>query len=295
MHSQSLPTNLEWHMSGPLRHYLTESKSVTGLCDMALCRQPAGDMSDPPLAEFVLIEIQTAGIRSITDFGAGRSRDVVPAKSFALIAPSVATKILVDDPHTIRTLSFARGHIAKTLQDCGASRFLNDFGSLHRGYFKSQLLSGVLESMWSAASIPDDTARLFLESALQLVGYELAQLGGATPPRRVGGLTAWQTRRVIEAIDAAGGLSLSLDQLAELAGLSPFHFCRAFKVSLGLSPHQFQMVRRIDRARVLLSDTKKSITEIALDTGYDSSQALARAFRREVGVSPNEYRAILRS
>ncbi len=83
---------------------------------------------------------------------------------------------------------------------------------------------------------------------------------------------------------------VTLAELAALTGLSTFHFARAFKKSTGLPPHAYLRALRRDKAQRLLEETALSITEIAFEVGYESGQALARAFRRETGVSPGEYR-----
>ncbi|NJS15771.1 MAG: helix-turn-helix transcriptional regulator, partial [Sphingopyxis sp.] len=77
---------------------------------------------------------------------------------------------------------------------------------------------------------------------------------------------------------------------ASLAGLSPFHFARAFKQTIGVPPHRYQLNARIAKAKALLEVSDATVTTIAFEVGYESSQALARVFRREVGISPSNYR-----
>jgi len=84
----------------------------------------------------------------------------------------------------------------------------------------------------------------------------------------------------------------SPDELAQLVNLSRFHFCTAFRVSVGRSPREWLIDRRIERARELLADPTLSITEIALATGYTSSAFGAR-FRQRVGMTPSEFRRTL--
>jgi AraC family transcriptional regulator len=105
-----------------------------------------------------------------------------------------------------------------------------------------------------------------------------------------GRLAAWQVRRVTELLAADPAAEHSLAALALQVGLSTFHFARAFKKSLGVPPHQYQMQLRIERAQTLLADTRQSITEIAHSVGYESSQGLARAFHSQIGCTPSEFR-----
>jgi methylphosphotriester-DNA--protein-cysteine methyltransferase len=98
---------------------------------------------------------------------------------------------------------------------------------------------------------------------------------------------------------SGAALNSSLNMPERMSGLNswrPWLDCRpsispgAFKQSTGVPPHRYQLNLRIARARALLESTDTAVTEIAFDVGYESSQALARLFRREVGLSPSDYR-----
>lgn len=106
-----------------------------------------------------------------------------------------------------------------------------------------------------------------------------------------GGLAPASLSKVIEKIDEDLALDLSLSQLAELAGLSIPHFCRAFKQTLGSSPYAFVVRRRIERAKEFLRHSSMPVTEIALACGFSSSSHFSNAFRREVGMTPSAHRA----
>lgn len=110
-----------------------------------------------------------------------------------------------------------------------------------------------------------------------------------------GGLAPWQVRRTTEFMQANLGRGVALRELAELVGLSPFHFARAFKQSVGDPPHRYLARRRIERACELLSATNLSVIEIAAQLGYEAPGALSRMFRREIGLSPSDYRRRARS
>jgi AraC family transcriptional regulator len=84
---------------------------------------------------------------------------------------------------------------------------------------------------------------------------------------------------------------LTISELARSAGLSDFHFCRAFRVATGVSAHQFQLALRVEKAQGLLRRTPLTIAEIAAQVGYEDASHLSRLFRRATGVSPSRYRA----
>jgi len=103
-------------------------------------------------------------------------------------------------------------------------------------------------------------------------------------------LAAPSLNRVIEKIDADLTADLSLGQLAALAGLSVPHFCRAFKQSLGCPPHAFIVRRRLERAKEYLRLSSMPITDVALSCGFSSSSHFANTFRRETGMTPQDFR-----
>ena len=83
---------------------------------------------------------------------------------------------------------------------------------------------------------------------------------------------------------------LKLDRLAAQAGLSKFHFHRLFKRAMGVSPSRYHINLRMNLARRVLRETKKSVVDVALDVGYANPSHLAKLFRRETGLSPSDYR-----
>jgi AraC family transcriptional regulator len=88
---------------------------------------------------------------------------------------------------------------------------------------------------------------------------------------------------------------ISLDELATEAQLSPYHFARMFKQSVGVPPRVYLTVLRIEKACELLEKTDLSVTEIALEVGYSSNQVLARVFLQHQHMSPTDYRRTVRN
>jgi AraC family transcriptional regulator len=82
----------------------------------------------------------------------------------------------------------------------------------------------------------------------------------------------------------------NLDRLAAQAGLSKLYFNHLFKSAVGMSPSHYHINLRMDEAKRLLRETKKSVVEVALDVGYANLSHFAQLFRRETGLSPSDYR-----
>ncbi len=87
---------------------------------------------------------------------------------------------------------------------------------------------------------------------------------------------------------------ITLDEIAAEAHLSPFHFARMFKHSLGVPPRVYLTRLRVEKACELLEHTELSVTEIALEVGYSSNQVLARVFTKHQKISPTDYRRAVR-
>jgi AraC family transcriptional regulator len=105
-----------------------------------------------------------------------------------------------------------------------------------------------------------------------------------------GGLPAWQQKRVAEFIDTHLAEVISLATLAELVGLSVYHFARAFRRSFGTPPHRYHMARRMDRARALLQRPALSVTQIGIQLGFRETSSFTRGFRKFTGLTPTDYR-----
>ncbi len=105
-----------------------------------------------------------------------------------------------------------------------------------------------------------------------------------------GGLSPKVLCRAIERLRSDSNADVSLAALASDAGLSRFHFCRAFKGSTGLSPYAWLRQHQLEQAMNMLRDTDDSIVSIAAALGYSSQTAFAAAFRKLTGETPTGWR-----
>jgi AraC family transcriptional regulator len=139
--------------------------------------------------------------------------------------------------------------------------------------------------------------RLFRQQLTELLATRLlaAHTGSPATFRPVmGGLSPKVLGRAIERLRSDNDADVSLAALAADAGLSRFHFCRAFKESTGLSPHAWLRQHQLDQAMKMLRDTDDSIVLIAAALGYSSQTAFAAAFRKLTGESPSDWRRRMR-
>ena len=112
----------------------------------------------------------------------------------------------------------------------------------------------------------------------------------AGPARRDYRLTERQLRRVREFIDQNIDSDIRLGAMASACGVSPDYFLRMFKSTVGVSPYQYLLNQRVERAKIFLSDQTCSLAEVALRCGFSHQEHLSRIFRRFTGVAPGRYR-----
>jgi AraC family transcriptional regulator len=139
--------------------------------------------------------------------------------------------------------------------------------------------------------------RLAAESLANLLAVHLIR--SASGPRRPAGrsdgaLPPRKLRAVVEYIEEHLDASPTLEQLAAVAHLSAYHFARQFKTANGLPPHQYVILRRVERAKRLLREGDLSLAEVAASTGFTDQSKFSHTFKRVVGVSPRHFRRFAR-
>jgi AraC family transcriptional regulator len=135
---------------------------------------------------------------------------------------------------------------------------------------------------------------LYVDSLAQMIAAHLAR-NHSSRSRRVhtpaaDQISGWRMRRLAEFIEENLASDLTLQALAEQIQLSPIYLIRTFKAAVGVSPHQYVLQRRLERAKALLQSTDLPLAEVALRSGFYSQSHLSNWFRRSVGVSPAAYR-----
>jgi AraC family transcriptional regulator len=154
--------------------------------------------------------------------------------------------------------------------------------------------------MLSAADALEGSAALdtlFRHQLTDLLSTRLLAAHAGSPATfqpAAGGLSPTVLRRAIERLRSDSDADVSLAALAADAGLSRFHFCRAFRESTGLSPHAWLRQHRLEQAMKMLRDTDESVVSVAAALGYASQSAFAAAFRKLTGETPSDWRRRMR-
>jgi AraC family transcriptional regulator len=161
-----------------------------------------------------------------------------------------------------------------------------------RGFSQDLLLHQTLERLLSEIKSRPNVNRLYTESLIIQLSTHLVRRYSQFPDPGFlpSGLTPSRLRLVIEFINAQIDQEIGLAQLAQVAGVSPFYFCREFKRSIGFPPHHYVMQRRVELSKRLLESTKKSITDISAELGFPTPSHFAATFRKLLGLTPTHYR-----
>ena len=138
------------------------------------------------------------------------------------------------------------------------------------------------------------TGSAYAEALSVALASRVASLCASAPgdERRTAMLSAKQLARITDHVARNVSDDLTIDRLAALVNMSPFHFARCFKHATRMTPHQFVTRERILRARKLLTSTDQSIGAIAMSLGFSSQSHFADVYRRVTGSTPRRDRGV---
>ena len=291
---QAYPSFSQWYCEGRQASYVRARKSPGGVLELLEVARPAGDMSRPAISDIVLYQDMLGGSRVSGDLGGGQF-DVMGRKgSFCLAAPDFATTAVMEESHHLRSLAFPRAQWQAILDEASDGTFSFDTMCVYGRLFDSPALRSAFRNLWSLCEDEGAPSRLLAQAAGCEILAELCRFGGAPITPVKGGLAPWAERRSLELMRARLSEDISLDELAAEAQLSPFHFARMFKQSVGVPPRIYLTQLRIEKACELLEKTDLPVTEIAFEVGYSSNQVLARVFLKHQRMSPSDYRRAVR-
>lgn len=158
---------------------------------------------------------------------------------------------------------------------------------------RDAVLSGLLTGLLSELTAGYPPSGNFVRGIAQSLAIHLVRHHAEAGPsaRKTGEqLPAFRLRQAVSAMLTRLDQPFDLDEMAHAAGMSRFHFSRAFRNSMGQSPSVWFATQRILRAKQLLRETDRTILDISLQLGYGSPSHFAHVFRRETGVTPRDYR-----
>lgn len=163
---------------------------------------------------------------------------------------------------------------------------------MHRGQ-KDPLIREILFALRAELEAGFPSGRLYGEAmGIALAVHLLKQYSTlkSSPKDYEDGLSQHKLSQVLEYIQIYLDQDIKLEDLSECVGMSQYYFSRLFKQSMGVSPYQFVLQQRIERAKQLLQQKDLAIAEIALLSGFKNQSHLTTLFRKFTGVTPRVFR-----
>ncbi len=130
---------------------------------------------------------------------------------------------------------------------------------------------------------------------LETLDADSSGMRSQLPRRSRGTLAPWQINRVRAYVEERISSPIALDELARIAKLSTSYFSAAFKTTMGIPPHNYIVIRRVEFAKYRMLNSDAPLCEIALDCGLADQAHLSRIFRRVTGTTPSAWRRALNS
>ena len=200
-------------------------------------------------------------------------------------------RLLLDQPYHALHFHIPRAAFDAIAVECNAAP-VGDLDHQPGVGFHDPTIASLGASILSDTREASHRSQLFADHLTLAVATHVAsRYGGMAPMSRNarGGLAPWQTRRAKEILAANLDGGVSLAEVARQCGLSIGHFSRAFRQSLGTTPHQWLVQRRLDAAKELIRSWMP-LSNVALSCGFADQSHLTRVFTREVGASPAAWR-----
>jgi AraC family transcriptional regulator len=200
----------------------------------------------------------------------------------------------LDKPYHVLFFYLPRGALDAIADDSDARR-IGDLNHKPVG-IDDDTIASLGRALLPALSHPDRASQLFVEHVLLGLGIHVAQTYGGMQPLSTpirGGLAAWQVRRAKEILSAHLDGRMQLREVAQACGLSVSYFSRAFRRSVGVTPHNWLLTLRVEVAKQKLREGRLSLRDVALACGFADQSHLTQVFTRSVGVSPGAWRRAL--
>lgn len=282
----------EWaeNLSGP-----ADLSSDRGNWSTALLRHwtnTSPEMDQPPLDHHYVVQHLGGAKRVERRLDGAPLSTIVECGALTIVPAGTQFKW-----HTHGPIEFAHLYISPVLLARTALRFdrANELSLIDRVGCRDPLLESLYKAMLVEIRQPHPATALYLDSLLEsfllklLIEHTSASL---CVPNLRETLPPFRFKRVIDFVEENLGKQLTLADIALVAGGSVFHFCRAFKNAAGVTPYQYVLRRRTERAKLILTTTDLPLAEIASACGFHDTASFSRTFSHLVGTTPIRYRRL---
>jgi AraC family transcriptional regulator len=255
-----------------------------------ICLNP-GELPRHCHSEHAILISLTEGCRGefTTASGLGM-RGAQTRGSISVLPSGLEHTAIIETPSEHLALYLDQKLISRAASDAGLS------GSLEiaeRYTHRDPIISNVGMALLAEVDSQGLSGRLYAESLANVLAVHLLRYYTNENVERLrfhGGLSGPKLRQVTDFIAANYANDIKLAKLAQVAGMSNFHFAREFKRTTGTTPHQSLIKFRVERAKTLLTENKLPLVEVGLRSGFSHQSHFTRLFRRITGTTPHLYR-----
>lgn len=257
---------------------------------------PAGELAEHQHSEHVAMISLTEGARAAIRTASGTQISGTQHRGNVCVLPSgLAHTARLDAPSEYLTM-----YLDPLIVRRAASESLRsgNFEVIERCSPSDDVISSIGMALFGELESEGLSGRLYAESLANLLAVHLLRhytTSGSQPQRATGGLSAQKLKHVMDFVAENYSSDVRLAELANVAGMSNFHFAREFKRTTGTTPHQYLIKFRVERAKALLAEAELPLTEVGLQSGFSHQSHFTRLFRRLTGTTPHSYRLMLQT
>ena len=290
-------TYQDWYRDGPLsgapqlhRTFVAQEDRVfqAGPVQLINVSPPAGTVVEPPVPEYALhLLLKSAPLLRVGFNRRPRWVDVSPG-SLLLSPADTCCEFVADAPAHVLTVAMPKPLVEEFTEASGRRVHVRQEEA-----FRDPRMAELIVKLWQELLEDAPGQHLFADQAMRQILAALARRGSQREPARRGReqLANHTVRRLRDYVENSLAEKLDVPVLAQVAGLSPAHFARAFAATVGMTPFRYVMARRLAHAREMLQRTRRSALDIALDAGFKTPSHFTARFRQEFGITPKEVRA----
>jgi len=230
--------------------------------------------------------------QALFNFGHGwHDRFCNDPKAIYLTPPNTPHEWKIDGALMVVMLSISMAQLQTTLSalDISPEVFQKVSALAEQGY-SDPLVHDLVLRLWSLVRTEEGCNPLLVQSCLVCILHSIASKCQQIDNKRSEHISSRNLKIVLDIIEDRLQEALNIADLANVAGVSKFHFIRLFSEALGRTPYQYIQHRRMEKARLMLTTTKQTVAGIGQAVGFGDAPHFSRTFARHVGKSPSQYR-----
>lgn len=271
----------------------SEKLDWTGLNAQYHC-QPAWQSPEACHMQHVIVVVMhtpSATVQSTRTIAGNNQQEQLVAGICAIIPADAAHHSTWDGETGFLLLNLDPGYLAQIAHetvDSDRVELIPQFATLE------PTISGIGFALKTELETGGAGGKLYAESATTLLATHLLQhyctRSQTLPSYHAGGLPKYKLREAIAYIQDHLGEEITLEAIATHLNMSHYYFCHLFKQSMGVSPYQYVLQQRINKAKPLLKQRQLAITDVALECGFANQTHFTKYFRKLTGITPRAYR-----